>query len=340
VQNFIKMTIQKPDSFELFQRYLNGNATKEENELMTYWIAKDETFSKQLEEYRVMLSGFDELRIRELEQQFHAAKTEAAPLDLESIEQIERYFNEQLTNDELEAFEYRMLTTPAFKQQVDQYQSVFDGLSTLRVKELEKKLSTASTETIETEKPTINIRPDIKRTEPKTGNIRRLITFAVAAAALVLLLTSLPFLMESDSAKYQRLQAEYSASPRIENLMSANTDETQLMKDGKKAFISKDFDLAMSIFGQIKDNNEAKLYYAHSLFEAGQFEQAAPIYKSLQGAKNSDYRDEADWFLVQCYLMDIGSHKEKLLVVLKRITSTQGTHNYKKKAMELLKELT
>ncbi len=341
------MTIQKPDSFELFQRYYNGNATKEENELITYWIHKDQDFKQLLDEYQTLFSGLSHLRVIELEKQLSQfSSSDSNTLDLDKVEEIERYFNEQLTEDELKAFEYRLHTNPEFKQQVKEYQSIFEGLNKLRVNELEKKLTAASTEiSTETETPQINSQPKQKTSKieptasvPKTGMIRRLVPLVAAAAAAVLLWFGLPLLMESDSAKFQRLQAEYATSPRIENLMSAGTKDEEIMKEGKNAFLTKDFKKAVAIFNKIVGDDEAALYLGHSLFESGEYSKAENVYATLQAAPNTDISNEADWYLAQCYLKDLPKQKEKLLVVLNKITNSKKTHNYRKKAGELSKE--
>lgn len=145
--------------------------------------------------------------------------------------------------------------------------------------------------------------------------------------------------MENDAAKFQRLQAEFNTTPKIENLMSAGSKEDELMKNGKKAFLSNDYTKAITFFSQIQANDQAKLYLGHSYYQSKQYSQAEPIYESLQNVENTDYSNEADWFLVQCYLKKLPEQKEKLLGVLNKITSSQKTHNYKKRALLLKEEL-
>lgn|GEM_PF-4362873 len=334
------MTIQKPDSFELFYRYLNGNATKEENELINYWIVKDEGFSQKIEEYRILFSGLSELRIKELVRQLPATVvTEDSSLELDDVEVVERYLNGQLKGEALETFEYRLHTDPVFKEQVNQYQTVFDGLSQLRKGALEKKLESATTVTQETASPTIDIRPKRKTEQPTTGTIRKMLPLIAAAAALVFLLVSLPFLSESETDKFQRLQAEYNDAPKIENLMSAGTRADSMMRTGISHYRNADYAAARDHFKHTPTSEETQLYIAHTYFKQDQPSMASGFYKALVFSKNTDIRDEAQWFWVLCNLKGLPATHDDLVKGLRIIVNTGGAHKYKEQATKLLADL-
>ncbi len=349
------MTIQKPDKFELFEDFANGRLGKKDAKLFAYWIEKDPLFAEKMEQYKQLFSGLKTLRILEIEkqlkEQIETLEEEGALPDenIEELEQIERYFQNQLRGQELKDFEYRKTTDPAFAEKVAQYETIFGGMRQLRLEELEKTVREASAtmeeessiESVDKENKTssdpklINVEP----LPPKKGVLRRLIPLITAAAAALLLYFSMPFFQTSDADFYANLQQTYQEMPTVDNLMSANPTEGKYMEAGLQAFKAKKYALARVAFKNVTGNEEATLLLGHSYFGEGSHTAATKVYQSMQTAGNPDYRNEADWFLAQCYLKNLPEQKNELTTILKKISETKGTHNYKRKASKLLDEL-
>lgn len=352
-QTIITMIIQKPEKFELFEHFVNGQLGKEETRWFNYWIQKDPLFAEKVSQFSVVFSGLKTLRTIEIEKMLRrlneGTKVETLKTDeVAELEFIERYFQQQLTDQEKIDFEYRMTTDANFKEKVEQYELIFSGLKESRIQALEKQVQEATKAESENEKesvksqketPVTNSKENGEEETKRKGIVRRLLPVVLAAAAALLLFFGLPFFQTSDADFYANLVSTYQEQPTVENLMSANPTETEALKKGKQLLIEKKYTEAINVLSPVSDNEEARLYLGHAYFGVKKYMEATSTYQSLQKSSNSDYSNEADWFLVQSYLAQLPAKKEELGQALKKILKSEGVHNYKNIANKLNKDL-
>ena len=157
------------------------------------------------------------------------------------IELIERYFDEDLTSDEMALFERRLQHDQGFKRLFDQERLLigaikFEGaLSDLEYLQETEKRGLFPDPYKET-----NSQPDSQ------SKLRRLIPYVMSAAASLLIVVAAIFYFKSDSP--QQMASDYTT----ENLLYLSTtmsDESDSLRLGIAAYNSKDYDQAAQIFG-------------------------------------------------------------------------------------------
>ena len=159
------------------------------------------------------------------------------------IELIERYFDEELTSDEMAQFERRLQLDQNFKRLFDRerlligaikFEGALGDLEYLR----------------ETEKR--GLFPDTYRADhpqpDSQAKVRRLIPYAISVAASLLIVVAAIFYFKSDSP--QEMASDY-ATENLLYLSTTMSDESDSLRLGIAAYNNKDYDQAAQIFGSM-----------------------------------------------------------------------------------------
>lgn len=212
------------------------------------------------------------------------------------IELIERYFDQNLTHDEMALFERRLRHDEGFKRLFDQerlligaikFEGALDDLEYLR--ETEKRgLFPGSYKEAHSQ-------PDSQ------SKLRRLIPYAISAAACLLIVVAAIFYLKSESP--QQMASEYTA----ENLLYLSTtmsDTSDSLRLGIAAYNTQDYDKAGQIFGSIAQKEgsvEAIKNLGLTYLAGGEYDKALDQFDML--AKRDDVYVNAGLFYKAVTLM-------------------------------------
>lgn len=212
------------------------------------------------------------------------------------IELIERYFDQDLTADEMALFERRLQHDEGFKRLFDQERLLigaikFEGsLSDLEfLRETEKR----------------GLFPDPYRENDSQGDsqskVRQLIPYVMSAAACLLIVVAAIFYLKSDSP--QQMASEYTAEHLL-YISTTMSDASDSLRLGIAAYNSKDYDNAGRIFGSIAQKEgsaEAIKNLGLTYLASGQYDKALDQFDML--AKRDDVYVNAGPFYKAVTLM-------------------------------------
>lgn len=212
------------------------------------------------------------------------------------IELIERYFDKDLTSDEMALFERRLQHDEGFKRLFDQERLLigaikFEGaLSDLEyLQETEKR----------------GLFPDPYRQDnsqmDSQSKLRRLIPYAISAAACLLIVVAAVFYLKSESP--QQMASEYTAKNLL-YLSTTMSDESDSLRLGVAAYNSHDYDKAGRIFGSIAQKEgsvEAIKNLGLTYLASGEYDKALDQFDML--AKRDDVYVNAGPFYKAVTLM-------------------------------------
>lgn len=150
-------------------------------------------------------------------------------------------------------------------------------------------------------------------------------------AASLLLIFSVYFYQNTKTPTYNDF-ANYNA---IELATRSNQDH--LIIEAEKAFNTKNFDIANSIFTQLlekdENNTEIKLYNAFSLIELNNFTEADAVLKEISNGE-STYREKAKWYLALSKLKQ--KEYDSCKVILETIPASANEYSDAQKLLSKL----
>jgi len=270
----------------------------------------------------------------------------------QDIEQIERYLLGELTDEERTALEQRMKTDPEFADEVSFMRDIInvskqEGRQHLR--EHLKKAEQKEAAKIEAE---INQETEAEKKWNKTNfiNRRNWIYWATAAAAAIFV--GLYFGIITPSGLGKKIYNEHfepypnKVIPSTrgievpENFAHFSQEEYNLVVRAMKHYQRGNYKEASELFEQHvnrKKENAALIFYKGiSQLKSGKEKQAEENLRYILNNKESEFRQEAQWYMALTYLKvnEIESARE----TLKKISETTG-HPYKNKAEKVIGEI-
>ncbi|UOX35199.1 tetratricopeptide repeat protein [Flavobacterium sediminilitoris] len=198
---------------------------------------------------------------------------------------FENYLQNKMVFEEKAAFEEQLLNDNDLREKLELYKETTQFLKTKysqegkmfeeNLKEIAKNY--ASHETISS--------------KPKVISIHKK-WFTIAAT--ILLFISIWFFIQTSNPKY----TDYNEHQKA--YFTERSDVNESLKQAQDAFNAKNFKEAVSYFKKTKQTNnlglEEELYYAISLIEINQYDQAENILNTLKNGK-SVYKEKAIWYL-------------------------------------------
>ncbi|ALJ05267.1 hypothetical protein APS56_09095 [Pseudalgibacter alginicilyticus] len=236
--------------------------------------------------------------------------------------QFESYLSNELTKDEVIAFELRLKTEPEFNQAFNTYKTLNTFLANKFENEVEstvfqdnlKFISNSYFEKYETPKKTIQFKP-----------------WQYAMVASITLLIGIFMFNNFSNPSY----SDYNNYGNIS--LTVRGDNDDLLQTAENAFNNKEFAKADIAFEQLinidGDNAELKLYQSISNIELNNFEIADDLLNDIR-AGNSAYKNKATWYLALSKLKQ--ENYKASLEILKTIP--EDAEDYKQ-AQKLIKKL-
>ena len=264
---------------------------------------------------------------------------------MNEIEQIEKYLNQQLSEEEVEKFKNKLDSDEAFRQEFEDYKKIFSGFKTLRHEKFEAKLREwDAAEPLDTSQ---------ENSTSSSGKIRWLGKIA-AAASIVLVLGLGWWAMMDQSSPLQTFTESQS------KLISMHTDGEKsgdLLEETRLILQNAQTDYANSNFAEGRekvknipaDNSaylEAQYLIGHASFKLGEYNQSIQAFENLLDHSDIETfkkREDASWTyllaLSQLYIQEpTEENARQLQSKLNEVMKDANPRNiYLKKEKELKK---
>ncbi|NND32235.1 MAG: hypothetical protein HKN76_06545, partial [Saprospiraceae bacterium] len=166
--------------------------------------------------------------------------------NLENIHAIEKYFDQRLSEQEMEDLEVRLLTDPMFRHEFETFRILKQGIIfSARRTTLSQKI-----ERLKTWNGGAKENTKIKSTATKghilRSRIKRMAPWAIAVSLLFLL--SIPILMPEPTTPKQLFAKYFEPSPNFGPQPSRNVDPNIPAQEAYLAYDLGDYELAASLF--------------------------------------------------------------------------------------------
>lgn len=243
---------------------------------------------------------------------------------------IERYFNNSLSDKELDLFEEKLASDPVFAEEVQQFGVVFDALKKARVKKLEAQFIS-----YEKEYNSSGKRCDVRKLKRRKANVSIVLWILFIGFTIQ---TSLFFTTKS-SSNYDELFVNYfEVYPNVISPMKRTINDQNIVLNAMNHYDHEDYILAIEAFDQIllssDSRNEILFYKALALMTEGDYLTAQSQFE-LMNIESGVFVNQRNWYLslVLLKLEKLTKAKKLLKVVAAERTS------FSNKASSLLNEL-
>jgi len=216
----------------------------------------------------------------------------------EAINLIERYFDNQLSDEELKLFQRRLGEDADFAKAFQLEKDLMEGIEVMGNKNLKNELDQIYQEEI-ISKASTSAPP---ASEKRNNNPRRLWLASAAAIALLLVFWWLNRTPSAENLYVEYFQPEFDFSVKsgdnslLSNSLLSNEVQTLLRNRNYKSAIPK----LNELIRISPENNEYQLALGLALIEEGQFEEGISMLKALE--ENKFYKTNANWYIALAYL--------------------------------------
>ena len=224
---------------------------------------------------------------------------------------IERYFNEDLSKEELEFFEQEMQRDEKFKIEVTQYEYVFGGLKEARARKLKSDFKSLEDQ-LHTRRPKYNF---------SVSSIMRY--GAVATVAVIVTMAAFNFSNLEPAIETEQVFSEYFRP--YPNVIAPVTRSTEVLDSDLKHVMSfydaKDYDAAIEGFDKLLADadlkNELLFYKGVALLAKGDAYEARAHFEMMDPSNN--FSNQRKWYLslALAQLDEINDAKELLNEIIR-----------------------
>ncbi len=249
-------------------------------------------------------------------------------------ELIERYLSGDLSGQELTDFKQQLDQDTDLKAEVELHRDIEIAMLDKEKIPFINRINNYHEEQFQQEK-----------TEKTTGNKkiarRRIISFAVAIAAVLLLAFFGKNLLVPDLSPAQLSENTIGSMPSLSALRSTDGGNIndEILEKGFNELDKGNYSQAITYLQEIPAGTEAsaQLGIGYAYMQEGNYEQAISIFNNIR--KNSpEIKDTADWYLAHTYLRQ--GKKADCVKILKNITLDKTvTQKRQKQAFDLLKSI-
>jgi len=224
---------------------------------------------------------------------------------------IERYFNEDLSKEELEFFEQEMQRDEKFKIEVNQYEYVFGGLKEARARKLKSDFKSLEDQ-LHSRRPKYNF---------SVSSIMRY--GAVATVAVIVTMAAFNFSNLEPAIETEQVFSEYFRP--YPNVIAPVTRSTEVLDPDLKHVMSfydaKDYDAAIEGFDKLLADadlkNELLFYKGVALLAKGDAYEARAHFEMMDPSNN--FSNQRKWYLslALVQLDEINDAKELLNEIIR-----------------------
>lgn len=238
---------------------------------------------------------------------------------MKNLENIERYLNGELEEDDLWEFRKALETDPQLRS------------DTRALKELKKVMS--QTKKLEIMEKMLTMHQN----EQKKKRFFGLPAYGAAAASFLVMaaIGGGLFYLQSSNMHEKLFDQYYATESGAFGLRSGNANIDQPVMQGLQFYELGNYEAAVELFNKTPDNLLGTLYRGLSYIEMEEFDSAIKDFKQIIDQKGNLFIDQAQWYLALTYIKTKDVSEAKIL--LTSIASDRGV--YKTKAQKLLNEL-
>ena len=252
----------------------------------------------------------------------------------DQYEQIEKYWNQELSDAELATFEHALQTDEALRRLVNLYETGSNALA--RQAATETQQATLQTTLEQLGKEYFTTAPLEKKRARLSVRARRM--WQLVAAASILILAFVVGLKWYASQYYttEILVAQNYHPIPVPATLSGN--DQNLLQPGYQAYRQKNYPAALRFFTAIRSDNpqytEAQLFAGYTYFESGQYAQAIQAFDRVLMRNDARYLENAEWHRL---LAALASNDNNATPYLSTILNNPQ-HAYYKEAQGLQKQ--
>lgn len=265
---------------------------------------------------------------------------------LEKIELIERYYFQQLSEQELQGFTALMTEDPLFKQEVEEYCYLYEGFDALHLEAFSQQLQSFELKITGQQDFSIEQNTELPLTKPKFTLVWNKKVFSIAAA-VILLICSIPLLyitiIKNDIKIDQFAEQSHAISPFTMRTDESLNAQQKALTEALFIYNTKEHKKALNLFKDYESkyevSNQITLYMGICELHVGKLDEAIENFSTVCQTEKShlDYVQEAEYMLALAYLKK--KDKTTARALLDKVMG-QEQHNYKKLAVDLAYELT
>jgi len=246
-----------------------------------------------------------------------------------NIEEIENYLYNDLSEDDLIAFEAQILNNQELATEINLIRNIDQALQENDVMQLRNKLQGIAGQ--------INNEKQTERSFIGRFSARKVIVSTVAAS-LIMLLSITGLVSRNDSS--QELYSKYHQTYQTTGITrAAASDDSQTLKNALQKLENKEYNQAILMFNKLtseENNNMVGHFYAGvALQETGKYKHAISEFNTVITHKDNLFVEQAQWFIGLCYVKtedNTNAYKQ-----FKDIAEKQGF--YQEKAAAILRKL-
>jgi len=247
------------------------------------------------------------------------------------VEEIDRFLNLELNEEELSSFETEMSNNPDLVAELELHKEIDSALQEQDIIGLREKLDRISKDII-------------KEKRKERSFIARIpysrLAAATIAASLILLISITSLLSRNKTTSEQELYSEFFQPYEATGIFRSNNN----MLDNKLSlalheYSQANYTEAINLFDQVlkadNSNPVSNFYQGMSYQELGKYENAIGSYNQVIQAENNLFVEQAEWYTALCYLQN--EDKRKAYKQFQRIAENNGY--YSEKAAAILRKV-
>jgi hypothetical protein len=245
-----------------------------------------------------------------------------------SIEELESYINNELSNEELASFEAELTSNQRLMDEIGLIKNIDLALSETDVMQLRNNLQNIASE-IASNKQT-------ERSFAGKFKAKRIVLSTVAASLILMLGITGIMSRQSQDDIYQKFYTKYEATGIVR---SANLTANKTLSEALQKFENQDYNAALNLFTEViardQNNMVGHFYTGITLQETGKYQNAIKEYETVIIDKDNLFTEQAEWYIGLCYLQT--NENKKAYKQFKKIAKNEGF--YQQKAQSILNKI-
>ncbi len=298
-------------NFEEFEKYTLGRLSPEERKILEQKISKNPDLFAGVRSFQAFLAVLDRQGLHGIREKLVAIEQQLQQDDFFlSEEELDTFI--MGSEEEKARVEKKINSDAHYQTMARDHQKVLDVMTVHGINHLKMKLAEAEKQLTEegffTKIP--DQQPQENQTIRRQLNIRKFVL--PIAAAIILLLGFFFFLPEPpefpvvDYVWTQPNIEQAIGESKVAGLANANKSQLDSRATGLNLVRNRQYQEAMEFWpkhlAEWPEDDLARLYYAHSLREAGQPDPAIREFEVLYPKKDFIYADDVQFHLAICYL--------------------------------------
>ena len=245
-------------------------------------------------------------------------------------DQIQRYLNGDLTEQEVQAFEEALTQDAELKEEMDLHLLANDAVELIVEDELRADLKQLAQKSSQ---------KTSQSSGAKVVSLRRRLYVFGAAASVLLLLGFFAINFQSNQYSNDAIASGAYQNELLNRVRGA--EDASLLQEGMTLLTQENYEEAVAYFFRVTDpalEAEAKYAAGHAHYNLLDYEKAMSNFTAVIESKDPRFVEKAEWFYLLSALADDKIQEEQPLQVLDKLIN-DDSHLYHQEAMAVNKKL-